>query len=181
MKDYSKFTMGIFTTNPEAIRPSSYNAFIDNIIHEGTREVVVRGTFKEKFVDVVDPFILLATGKRITTPVRAANMRFYRIGAQFETLSITGLPIVYNEDYDTINKFESGYVAPNLDDAAIKTFLTMEDRIGQLQSRIPEIKINLIDGGNQVTRELMDEIREYAKARALDSYGKPVQLSFRYA
>ena len=160
--------MGIFTSSPEVIRPRSFGAFLDNIIYEGTQEVVVRGTFKETFVNIL--------GK----PTRVF-IRFYRIGAQFEANSTTGLPILYNEDYETINRFESGYVTPNLDDAAARTFLTMEDRIGQLQSRIPGIRVNLIDGGKQVTRELLDELHKYAEARALDAYGKPVQLSLSFA
>ncbi|MBI2541279.1 hypothetical protein HYV80_01030 [Candidatus Woesearchaeota archaeon] len=173
--------MGIFKSNPEAIRPSSFDGFIENLLSEGTHEIIVRGTFKEKFVDVADQFIYLTTGIKLTTPMRAAHMRFYCIGAQFEANSITGLPVLFNEDYEAITRFGSGIVTTNLDDVAAKTFLTIEDRIGRLQSRIPGIKVTLIDDGKQVTQELANAIHDYARTRDLGAYGKPVQLSFRYA
>ena len=51
--------MGIFTFSPEAIRPSSFDAFVDNLISEGTRKVVARQICDETFVDVVDRLSLI--------------------------------------------------------------------------------------------------------------------------
>ena len=174
--------MKMFTSNPEAIRPSSFDAFIDNLASEGTREVVAVGTYKETFAEVPNLFTLLTTGKRVTTPVRASNMRFYRIGAKFEANSITGLPIVFSEDYEQVTEYQSGIASTNIYEAEAKTILTIEDHIAQLKSRIPGINITILDGdGKPASPEKITATREFAAARALDAYGKPVQLSFRYA